>query len=179
MKNSSSTLLAMSLALVAGGSQAGECTPGNAATLPRASLAVPTFAVYNPWSDLNGITVMLDNQLNALSNYLRPGVFAQPSLVPMRVSTLQQTRDGYRLEVPLPGFKAEDIHVHLEGQWLRIDAANAETVKVGGQPEQSRSSFAESLTLPGPVDAAGLRQSFKDGVLTLTIPASGKSADKS
>ncbi len=175
MKQMPSTLLLISLALAAGSSQASECTAATTAALPRAVMPVPIFAFHNPWADFNGLQAMMDRQMNALGAFMQPVMLMPPMPMPMRVSNLQQTSDGYRLDIPLPGYKPEDIRVRLEGQWLSIAAQSANTLKVAGQTEQS--SFAESLALPGPVDAASLRQSYKDGMLTVIIPK--RSANKS
>jgi HSP20 family molecular chaperone IbpA len=177
------SLLAFALALAAGAVHAGECTPSASATVkPQASAAMPAPAqavYYNPWADLMRMQAVLDSQFNAMNALWMPAMFAPPTAfapvsafaLPTPVSALQQTRDGYRLEVPLPGFKAEDIHVRLDGQLLAITAQTSSTVKVGRQDGQSRSSFAETLTLPVPVEAAELKQSYENGVLIITLPS--------
>jgi HSP20 family protein len=186
MKISQSSLLAISLALAAGAVQAGECTPGaDAAATPKSAAAMPAPAhavYYNPWADLMRMQAAMDSQFNAMNALLQPMLIVpQPNFaMSTPVSALQRTPDGYRLDIPLHGFKAEDIHVRLDGQLLAITAetSSSGTLKVGQQDEQSRSSrsFAETLTLPGPVEASQLQESFKDGVLTLTIPARKNSA---
>jgi HSP20 family protein len=179
------SLLAVALALAAGAVLAGECAPSAPATAkPQAAAAMPIPAhawYYNPWGDLMRMQALLDSQVNAMNALWMPVMldpqtaFAPPSAFTLAtpVSALQQTQDGYRLEVPLPGFKAEDIHVRLDGQFLAITAQTSSTVKVGQQEGQSRSSrsFAETLTLPGPVQASELKESFENGVLTITIPS--------
>jgi len=114
----------------------------------------------------------LEHQFDAMNAL--PLKFAPPPafMMPTLVSMLQHTQDGYRLEIPLPGFKAEDIHVRLDGQLLSITAETASTTKVGQQEAQSWSSraFAKTLTLPDSVKASKLKQSFENGVLILTFP---------
>ena len=170
------SLLVFALVLAAGAVHAGECTPSaSAAAKPRAAaMPVPAHAFYyNPWADLVRMQAVLDSQFNAMNALRMPVMSAAPIAFafPTRVSALQQTQDGYRLEIPLPGFKAEDIQVRLEGQLLAITAETSSTVKVGQQDGQSRSSFAETLTLPGPVQASELKQTFENGVLTITLPS--------
>ncbi len=177
------SLLAFALVLAAGAVHAGECTPSASTTVkPQASAAMPVPAhafYYNPWADLMRMQAVLDSQFDAMNALWMPVMFATPTAfapamaftLPTPVSVLQQTQDGYRLVVPLPGFKAEDIHVHLDGRLLAITAQTSSTVKVGEQDGQSRSSFATTLTVPGPVQASELKESFENGVLTITLPS--------
>ncbi len=182
--NFQTSMLALALALTAGAVQAGDCAPSaDKAQKPDTAAAMPApgqVYFYNPWSDLMRMEAALENPFgpfNSMNALWQPMMFAPPMAYPMptRISTLQKTKDGYQLDIPLKGFKPEDIHVRLDGQLLTISAqtANSDTVKVGQQDEQSRSSrsFAETMTLPGPVQASQLKENFKDGVLTLTIPA--------
>lgn len=116
----------------------------------------------------------LEHQFDAMNAV--PVMFVPPPAFMMStpVSMLQHTQDGYRLEIPLPGFKAEDIHVRLDGQLLLLSiiAETASTTMVGQQEAQSWSSraFAKTLTLPDSVKASKLKQSFENGVLILTFP---------
>ena len=178
---SRSSLVALALALAAGAVYAGECPPpaGPAANpAPAAAKPAPNHAVYyNPWADFMRIQAAMDSQLNAMNSLWLPAMLSPgPNLtLPSQVSALQRTQDGYRLVIPLHGFKAEDIRVRLDGQLLAISAEHASggTLKVGQRDEQSQSqrSFAETLTLPEPVHASQLKEDFKDGVLTITVPA--------
>ena len=176
------SLLTFALALASGGAQAGECTSSaDTAIMPQAAVSAPVQVIYyNPWGDFLRIQALMDRQFNALNALWQPMNPGQQAMgmLPLRVSTLQPTADGYRLQLPLPGYKAEDIHVRIDGQMLSISAATANTVKVGRQDEQSRSSFAETLTLPGPVQASEVKQTFENGVLTITIPSQKSAAGK-
>jgi HSP20 family molecular chaperone IbpA len=181
---SQSCLLAFLLATAAGTVQAGDCpdrdaaAPGNQAH--STSTPIPAQAFYtSPWDELIRMQAALERQFESLN--AMPVMFVPTPpfmMMPTSVSALQHTQDGYRLEIPLPGFKPEDIHVRLDGQLLSITAESASTTKVGEQDMQSRSSqtFAETLTLPGLVKASKLKQSFENGVLILTFPGRGGTA---
>lgn len=168
---SAPSILALSLALATLGAHAGECPPQNGA----ADMPAPTQAFYyNPWADFARMQAMLDSPFTGMNPFWMPVMFVPPSTVamPARTSALEQTKDGYKLAIPLPGFKPEDVHVRLDGQLLSISAQTSSTLKVGQNDEQGTSSraFAETLTLPGPIKASELKESFKDGVLTITLP---------
>jgi HSP20 family protein len=107
-----------------------------------------------------------------------PVLFAPPPapVMPTPISTLQATEEGFRLEVPLPGFKAEDIQVRVEGALLAITARTRSTTSTEGGETQSQRSFAQTLTLPAQVEAAELKQRFENDVLILTLPVRKSSA---
>ena len=172
------SLLALAFALPVASSQAEDCTAKQAAK-PEAA-ANGDIVYFSPLVDLMRIQAAMEREFNALNTSLwMPVLFAQPTafaLPAVRSSSLRHTPEGYQLELKLPGFKAEDIHVSLDGQLLTVSAQTSshDAVKVGQQSEQSLSSrsYAETLTLPGPVQASGLKESYKDGVLTITVPSS-------
>jgi HSP20 family protein len=180
------SLLAVALAAFAGGAFAKDCPadPGIRAHT-RASAAMPDPATGNvtyidPFADMARMQASMARELNAFNamNELWMRVMMAPPVdwaIPTQASSLQRTKDGYQLQVRVPGFKPEDIHVQLNGQLLTISAQDStkETYKVGNQPEQTMSarSFVQVLTLPGPVEATGFKQNVQNGVLTITIPS--------
>lgn len=161
-------------ALAAGAVQAAECPPEAApaaATQPEAM--PPTAFYYTPWADLIRMRALLNAPFNPMPPLWVPVMLPPPSIqaMPMPVSTLRATGEGYRLDIPLPGFKAEDVKVNLDGRLLTISATTSNTEKAAGLEQQSRRSFSETLTLPVAVRPADLRQHYENGVLTLTLPA--------
>jgi HSP20 family molecular chaperone IbpA len=163
------TLLAFALAAIAGSALAKECTAGPSTPSDiQASAAMPYPAMGN---------FILVNPLNSM---WVPVMMAPPLNVtlPIETSALQRTANGYQLHVRVPGFKPDDIHVHLSGRLLNITAQDSTqgSYKVGNVPEQAMStrSFSETLTLPESVDARGVKQEIQNGVLTITFPNSQK-----
>lgn len=182
------SLFAVALAVLAGGAFAKDCPsdPGNQANT-QASAAMPDPATGNliyvdPFADLARMQAAMAREFdafNAVNGFWMPVMIAPPVdfavPIPTQASSLQRTKDGYQLQVRVPGFKPGDIHVQLNGQVLTISAQDStkETYKVGNQPEQAMSarSFVQTLTLPGPVESTGFKQSVQNGVLTITIPS--------
>ena len=179
------SLLAFALAAVAGGALAHDCPsdPGNrAGTQASAATPYPTmgnFVYADPLADLLRMQVAMArefNAMNAMNGMWMPVMLAPPVnfSLPVQTSALQRTKDGYQLQVRVPGFNPEDIHVQLNGRVLSISAQDSsrETSKVGNGPVQTLStrSFVQMLTLPESVEATGLKQSVQNGILTITIP---------
>jgi len=171
-------LLALLLLLPAVSSHAGDDV-GEQAT----KTAPPTMEYYNPWLDFIHMQAAMDREFNAMAMplWMPVAYFPQTAMMAPAVQdgTLKRTDGGYQAEFKLPGYKPEDIHVRLDGRQLTVSAESSSqsTTKVGEQSEQSQSSrsFAETMTLPGAIQASGLKESYKDGVLTVVVPG-GKDA---
>jgi len=170
------SLLALSLILSATCAYAG-ASPGQPATWYAASAVGRD--VYNPWLDFIHMQAAMNSEFNALAQpfwmpvlSIPPAAFMAPVI---QDNTLKRTDEGYQLEFRMPRYKPEDIHVRLDGRQLTVSAESSTEgmIKVGQQSEQSQSSrtFAETLTLPGAVQASGLKESYKDGVLTVIVPS--------
>ncbi|HYP69094.1 MAG TPA: Hsp20/alpha crystallin family protein [Thiobacillaceae bacterium] len=183
------SLLAFALAAVAGAALAQDCPsdPGTRASTQTSgvmpNLAVRNIVYIDPFADLLRMQAAMAREINAIDPMgavwmpvvmMPPGEFAMPE----QASALQRTKNGYELQVRVPGFKPEDIHVQLNGQLLRISAQESAkgTYKAANEPAQAFStrSFVQTLTLPEPVEAAGLKQSVRNGVLSITIPSKSR-----
>jgi HSP20 family protein len=85
----------------------------------------------------------------------------------------------YTISVELPGVRKEDVHVELDGGELTIrgekKSEREEKKERSRYVERSYGSFSRSFTLPANADAARLAASFKDGVLSISIPKSEES----
>jgi HSP20 family protein len=89
--------------------------------------------------------------------------------------------ESYVIKAILPGVDAADIKVRVEDQLLTISIRQEQSVddKQGGRAmrQQRRSgAVTQRVTLPESVDGAGMKTSFKDGVLTITIPKAGRAS---
>ena len=86
-----------------------------------------------------------------------------------------QDQDGsYIVRAYLPERNAENAKVTVEGGVLKIEAAAEESSENGGKGLvwRKKSQFSQMITLPGPVDAAGLKTERKQGMLVITLPKS-------
>lgn len=90
--------------------------------------------------------------------------------------------EEYQVTTDLPGYVKEDIDVELVEDRLRI-AAEHESETEAEDParyvkrERSKQSMSRSISLPGPVDESGVEASFRNGVLTVTLPKAGSRDD--
>lgn len=68
-----------------------------------------------------------------------------------------RTENGYEVEVPVPGFKPENVEVTFQDDVISIAAKG------------DRRSFARSFTVPEDVDPEKIDARVTDGMLVLTL----------
>jgi HSP20 family protein len=87
------------------------------------------------------------------------------------------------VQAALPGIKKEDLDVTINNQTITIRTSTKEEKKEEEKGkyfrrEITRGEFQRTLSLPDNVDDANAKASFKDGILTVTIPKTEKSKRK-
>jgi len=87
------------------------------------------------------------------------------------------------VQAALPGVKKEDLDVSINNQTITIRTSTKEEKKEDEKGkyfrrEITRGEFQRTLSLPDNVDDANAKASFKDGILTVTIPKTEKSQRK-
>lgn len=83
--------------------------------------------------------------------------------------------DELFVEAELPGLKADNIDIAVEGDVLTIKGERGEAAHEGAawhRRERGVGAFSRVLRLPVPVDAGRVQASFRDGVLLVTLPKS-------
>jgi HSP20 family protein len=87
---------------------------------------------------------------------------------------VKATPDEILVEAALPGVKPEDVEVSVDGEVLTIKGSfkREEATEETGYMyrELSRGEFSRTIALPAPVRIPEAKASFKDGMLTLTLP---------
>ncbi|BDE06619.1 hypothetical protein WPS_18950 [Vulcanimicrobium alpinum] len=71
---------------------------------------------------------------------------------------IERTDQGYRIELPVAGFKPDEISVTIEDRQLRVE----------GRSERRR--FTRAITLPDEIDAERIDAHVDNGLLTLMLP---------
>jgi HSP20 family protein len=87
---------------------------------------------------------------------------------------VSETKDTVVVRAELPGVEQRDISVTIQDAFLTIKGEKrhekTEKDERHHRVERSYGSFARSMRLPSTVDASQVTASFKDGVLTVTLP---------
>jgi HSP20 family protein len=95
---------------------------------------------------------------------------------------VQEDKDKFTVNLDLPGFKREDIGVHLEdGNLIITGERKAETISEGTEvhrQERYYGKFSRALALPVAVAGDKVKAAFKDGVLAVTLPKAEEAKPK-
>src|SRR6266536_1903512 len=86
---------------------------------------------------------------------------------------LYQNRDNIVAVVELPGMRKEDIEISLHDGMLTIAGERKDESSKGEKSERSErfiGKFRRSIGLPTRVDSAKVNATYKDGILTVTLP---------
>ncbi|MBR6342134.1 MAG: Hsp20/alpha crystallin family protein, partial [Treponema sp.] len=83
--------------------------------------------------------------------------------------------DTYVLDMDLPGLTEKDVDLSLKDNVLTISSTQEEKKENKKNSEwivheRTSSSFSRSFTLPDDVEGSKISASFKNGVLTITMP---------
>ncbi len=98
---------------------------------------------------------------------------------------ITENKDAYIFEMDLPGRTEKDINIELKDDILSIESVKqekpAESKENGGKfllNERRHPDFARHFTLPNDVSGENVSAEFKNGVLTIRIEKSPKTAPK-
>lgn len=95
--------------------------------------------------------------------------------LPAFKTDIRETEQTYILEAELPGFSKEDIRVEVKNGYLtiyaehRVESDDKNEKNDYIRRERSYGAFSRSFDLDG-IDSDGITASYKDGVLSLTLP---------
>ena len=95
---------------------------------------------------------------------------------------VRETEDSHIMELAVPGMKKSDFKVELDNDTLVISAEKKneqeENEKGYTRKEFNYSSFRRSFSLPNTVESDKIDASYKDGLLTITIPKKEEAKQK-
>lgn len=86
---------------------------------------------------------------------------------------LYQNTDNIVAMVELPGMRKEDIEISLHDETLTISGERKYESTNGDKAQRTEryvGSFRRSIALPTRVDANKVNASYRDGILTVTLP---------
>ncbi len=89
---------------------------------------------------------------------------------------IRETDDAYQLDVDLPGFKKDEIHVELENGYLTISAEKGldkdESDKEGRYIRQERyaGAMSRSFYVGENLTVDDMKAKFENGILQISVP---------
>lgn len=132
----------------------------------------PLSQAVDPFRDLGDI----QSEMNRLfdSFFGRPAQLGGVERVWAPAVDLYETKDELVATVELPGLNEKDIHLSITGDVLSIRGERQwnQEVKQDNcyRGERWFGKFERTLPLPIPVQAGKVKASYRDGVLTVTLP---------
>lgn len=115
-----------------------------------------------------------NNLFDAFDNFERNFFGGTPAATTFRTD-IRDEGDKFVLEAELPGFRKEDIQLHLKDGILTVAAqrtASSEEKDAKGnyiRRERRFGSFARSFDVAG-IDEESISAAYQDGILELTLP---------
>src|SRR5439155_4248421 len=94
---------------------------------------------------------------------------------------LYQNNDNVIAVVELPGMRKEDIEISLHDGTLTISGERKSESSNGEKAERSErytGKFRRSITLPARVDPNKVSATYRDGILTVTLPKAEEAKPK-
>ena len=94
---------------------------------------------------------------------------------------LYQNNDNFVAIVELPGMRKEDIEISLQDGTLIIGGERKEETgqeNAAARTERFTGKFRRSITLPTRVDVNKVSATYKDGILTVTLPKTEEAKPK-
>ena len=132
--------------------------------------------------------IFFDSIHNELNNFLRDTVinpaFSQ-HLAMKKVSTwrpaieIKQSENDYKVKVQLPGVNKDDIEVELDNDFMTISAKIEEEREEKAQEEKNikyhtcefrYGKYKRTISFDHPIRSEEAEASYKNGVLTITLP---------
>lgn len=120
------------------------------------------------WSPLSP-----SRDVNSLFNeFFGSETLRNPFLSP--ATDVHEEDDAFVVKTEIPGMKAEDVKIAVEGDHLVISGEKRREIEKNDatyhHSERSYGSFERRLTLTKRVDRDKIEASYKDGVLTVRVP---------
>ena len=126
-----------------------------------------------PWTGMAGFKKEMDS---LFERFLEPVWAEMPALGEWEPKVdVAETKDTITVKAEVPGVDQKDITISLQDSVLTIKGEKEEEKKDEKDKryhrvERSYGAFARVMRLPAAVDAGKAAASFKDGVITITLP---------
>lgn len=126
------------------------------------------------WDLANTGVSTLFSEFDRLFNEMAAPLFSASSAINAYPADLYETGEAVVLEMAVPGVKADDLDIRIEGRQLTIRGTLPNITDnedrrywLQGIP---RGEFSRSVTLPATVVIDNVQAKVSDGLLTLTMP---------
>ena len=129
---------------------------------------------WRPFRNLTDIQTEMNRMFDSVFGH--PATAAASDRMWAPLCDLRETRDDLVVTFELPGVSEKDVHVSITGDLLTIKGERRwdDNRKDDSYHRLERvyGTFERTLELPMPVQADKVKASYRDGLLTVTLPKS-------
>jgi HSP20 family protein len=88
------------------------------------------------------------------------------------LADVEETPEGYNVEIELPGLRRDDIDIEIAGSRITVTGERKEKERAGilRRRERTVGHFTYDVALPSDIDEDRVRAQLNDGVLTVWAP---------
>lgn len=125
---------------------------------------------YSPFNDVVSLREAMDRLFE--DSFISPRVAGQFGGRGV-AANLFETQDGFILQVPMPGVKAEDVEITTQQDMLNLKWETKLSVPQGATVHWhgfQHGQYQQSFTLPAPINPERVEASYNDGILTINLP---------
>jgi HSP20 family protein len=127
------------------------------------------------WGEFDRLQRQMNELFGALSGGTRrtftDTLWSGAKLFPLL--TVTEVDDHFVVTAEIPGMKTEDLEIKIEGDTLSLKGERKPHEMSGDfsyhRRERATGTFQRSLTLPTRVDPDGVKATYKDGVLAVSL----------
>jgi HSP20 family protein len=139
---------------------------------PRRSNGLTPLFGRDPWS-------MLQSEMNQLRSRFFGDEESWPAGGNPPSVDVSETENAVEVRMDVPGVKAKDIDIQLNGNLLTVTAHREEEKEEKGRTyhrvERQAGRYSRTITLPAPVVESEVAAEYHDGVLSVTLPKTDES----
>jgi HSP20 family protein len=109
--------------------------------------------------------------VNAFNDLLRD--MKDETMYSMPKANVVENKDGYRIELAVPGYSKEQIGIQFNEHVLIIKGNVEEQLNEGGKylsREFGLKNFVRRFVVPKSVDPSAISASFSNGILSVNVP---------
>jgi HSP20 family protein len=134
---------------------------------------LPSFRAWDPFEEVVDLHKRMDEIFGEFFGRT-PAAMAATEAVWSPLVDVHETKEGFKLQVELPGVKQEDIQLTIEGNSLILKGERKRENEVKEDNyhriERSYGTFQRSIVLPSVVDPNRVKATYRDGVLQIQLP---------
>ncbi len=128
---------------------------------------------YNPFNEFVSLRDAMDRLFE--DSFIFPRFASQFGQFGGRgvTTNLFETKDGFVLQVPMPGVRPEDVEITTQQDSLNLKWETKLSVPEGATAHWQgfqHGQYQQSFTLPAPINPDRVEASYADGILTVNLP---------